>query len=68
MGLMHHNGLRVNAIAPDDADAMDVYRENGWASGPHKDTDPDHPAYLGEIPAVLPETESKATKAKTKEG
>jgi hypothetical protein len=57
MGLMHHNGLRVNALAPDDPEVMDIWREAGWASGPHKDTDPDHPAHLGEIPRVLPEPE-----------
>ena len=60
MGLMHHNGLRVNAIAPESDEVMDIWRESGWASGPHKDTDPDHPAYLGEVPFVLPEPEPAA--------
>lgn len=50
MALMHHNKLRVNAVAPDDSDAMDVYRDSGWASGPHKDTDRDDPS---PIPRVL---------------
>jgi hypothetical protein len=48
--LIHHNGLRVNAEVPDAAD-LDVYRESGWAKGPHKDTDPDD---LNPIPRVLP--------------
>jgi hypothetical protein len=69
MGFMHHNVLRVNALAPENPETMDDYRAVGWASGLHKDTDPDHPAHLGEIPFVLPEPEpDKATKAKTKEG
>lgn len=50
--LMHHNKLRVNAPATDDPDQMAVLRESGWASGPHKDTDPDDPA---PVPRVLPE-------------
>jgi hypothetical protein len=66
MALMHHNELRVNAPAPDDDEVMDIWREAGWRSGAHKDSDPDDPA---DIPAVLPEPEPpKAIKAKTKEG
>ncbi len=69
MALIHHNGLRVNVLAPDDDDQMAVFRESGWAKGPHKDTDPDDPS---PIPRVLPlegepESEPKATKATSKE-
>lgn len=64
MGLMHHNTLRVNAPAPDDDDVMQIWHDVGWRRGPHKDTDPDHPAHLGEVPFVLPEPEPEPTKAK----
>lgn len=67
MGLMHHNGLRVNALAPESDEVMDIWRESGWTAGPHKDTDPDHPVYLGEVPSVLPEP-TKASTAGTKKG
>jgi hypothetical protein len=66
MGLMHHNGLRVNALAPDDDEVMAIWREQGWASGPHKDTDPDHPAHLGDVPFVLPEPDPAAKAAPKK--
>jgi hypothetical protein len=42
--MMHHDGLRVNALAPADEAAMDVYRLSGWERGEHADTDPDDPA------------------------
>lgn len=51
MALIHHNELRVNVPAPEDADQMAVYYESGWRKGPHKDTDPDDPSA---VPAVLP--------------
>ena len=57
MGVIHHNKLRVNAVVPDDPDQMAVLRESGWASGPHKDTDPDDPSF---IPRVLdPESDAE---------
>lgn len=68
MAFMHHNGLRVNAVAPESGEVMDIWRERGWASGLHKDTDPDHPAHLGEIPFVLSEPEPEpASKPKPKQ-
>lgn len=71
MGWMHNNRLRVNAQMPDDmpSETLDIYREQGWASGLHKDTDPDD--RWTDIPRVLPEPEpesTKATKAETKKG
>jgi hypothetical protein len=61
--IIHHNGLRRNAEVPDNVD-LDVYRESGWAKGPHKDSDPDDPSSL---PRVLPLPESETeTPAKAK--
>ena len=62
MALMHHVGLRVNAAAVDDPDAMDVYGDAGWVPGPHPDTDLDDPLYP---PAVLPAQPSAAKTGKT---
>lgn len=67
MALMHHNVLRVNALAPESEEVLAIWREQGWAIGPHKDTDPDHPAYLGEIPFVLPEPEPVKPTTKKKD-
>jgi len=70
MALIHNNKLRVNSEVPDDA--VDIWRENGWAGGLHKDSDPDD---LSPVPRVLPEPEpeepsdTKAVKtAATKKG
>lgn len=60
MALMHHNGLRVNALAPESDVVMDIWREAGWTSGKHKDTDPED---LTDIPRVLPEEDPEPTKA-----
>jgi len=63
MALMHHNTLRVNAPAPESKEVMDIWREQGWASGPHKDTDPDDDS---DVPAVLPEPKPETPKPKSK--
>ena len=68
MAVMHHNKLRVNAVVPDDlpSETVDVYREHGWAAGPHKDTDPED--RWTDVPRVLPEPEpAKATTPKKKD-
>ena len=57
MALMHHNKLRVNKPAPESDEVMAIWREQGWASGPHKDTDPDDDTA---VPRVLPEPEPDA--------
>ncbi len=66
--LMHHNGLRVNSDQFTE-ETIDIWREQGWAIGPHKDSDPDDPR---PVPAVLPEPEPEpddtADKATTKKG
>ncbi len=49
MALMHHNDLRVNSEVADDT--VDIWRESGWKSGKHKDSDPDDDS---DIPRVLP--------------
>jgi len=69
MALIHHNGLRVNREVPDEV--VDIWREQGWAKGKHKDSDPDdhsaEPRVL-EVVEEEPEPEPpKATKATSKE-
>lgn len=62
MTLIHHNKLRVNAEISDDPAQLDVLRESGWASGLHKDTDPDDPALIRDptaVPRVLPEPDEE---------
>lgn len=49
MALVHHNDLRVNAEVADST--VDHYRELGWKSGKHKDTDPED---YSPVPRVLP--------------
>lgn len=61
MALMHHDVLRVNALAPADDEVLDIWRERGWAAGAHKDTDPDDDSA---IPRVLPEPESEPQPAR----
>ena len=70
MALMHHNGLRVNAEVGEGT--VEIWREQGWASGLHKDTDPDDDSA---VPRVLPPVEdepegppTKARKATAKKG
>lgn len=50
MAWIHHNGLRVNADVPDGT--IDIWREQGWYGGLHKDTDPDDD--YSAVPSVLP--------------
>ena len=66
MVLIHHNGLRVNSEVPDDT--VDIWREQGWYGGLHKDTDPDDDS---PVPRVLPEVEDPEpapAKTRTKKG
>lgn len=70
MAQIHHNGLRVNAVVPDET--VDIWREQGWVSGLHKDTDPDDrgAAVPRVLPAAEPDPEPPAkakAKADTKE-
>ncbi len=62
MALIHHNDLRVNSEVPDDT--VEIWREHGWKSGPHKDSDPDDhsavPLVLAPAVAVVPEPETPA--------
>jgi hypothetical protein len=62
MALMHHNELRVNAPAPESGEVLDIWREQGWRAGPHKDTDPDDDTAVPRVlPAVEPEPEPDDT-------
>ena len=69
MALIHHNGLRVNKDVPDDT--VDIWRDQGWTKGLHKDSDPDdltpEPRVLPAAEDEEPEPPSKATKATKKE-
>ena len=63
MALMHHNELRVNALAPESDEVLDIWREKGWKAGPHRDTDRDDDTA---VPRVLPEPEPDPEPAKPK--
>jgi hypothetical protein len=69
MAQIHHNGLRVNAVVPDET--VDIWREQGWSTGLHKDSDPDdHSPAPVVLPAAEPEPPPPAkakAKADTKE-